>query len=81
MNRHDFTPLELAEVFRDAGDDYVKSGDRIGYVNRMHALGIINSEILENLRDLDIRRAELFNQALAAGQRHLTYRSTRGRAA
>lgn len=80
MNIHELSQAELTEVFRDAGDEYVRSGDRLGYINRMKQLGIINSEILANLEELDIRRAELFNQALAAaqqgGSKHV-YRSAR----
>lgn len=65
-NIHDFSPAELAEIFNDAGRQYVKSGDRIGYVLRLQALGITNSEITESLVELDIERAEMFNKALAA---------------
>lgn len=74
----DLSPVELAEVFHDAGRDYVKSGDRLGYVHRLKALGIVNSEILANLVELDIERAELFHAAMAMA----TSRKTRrGRAA
>lgn len=76
---NDLTPLELAEVFNDAGRDFVKSGDRLGYVHRLKALGISNSEILANLVELDIERAELFNAALAMAASQRTKRS--GRAA
>lgn len=76
---NDLTPLELAEVFNDAGRDFVKSGDRLGYVHRLKALGISNSEILANLVELDIERAELFNAAMATAASQRTKRS--GRAA
>lgn len=76
---HDLTQLELAEVFNDAGREFVKSGDRLGYVHRLKALGISNSEILANLAELDIERAELFNAALAMAASRRTRHS--GRAA
>lgn len=65
-NIHDFSHTEIAEIFNDAGRQYVKSGDRVGYVLRLQSLGITNTEIVENLVELDIERAEMFNQALAA---------------
>lgn len=78
-NNHDLTPMELQQVFNDAGRDYVRSGDRVGYVHRLRALGIVNSEITEHLVELDIERAELFNQALA--QAATRYDARHGRAA
>lgn len=79
QNRHDLTPAELQQVFDDAGREYVRSGDRLGYVNRMVQLGIANNEILANLVELDIERAELFHQALA--QASIRYETRHGKAA
>lgn len=76
-NRHDLTPAELAEVFHEAGQSYVRSGDRLGYINELKRLGIDNATILENLRELDILRAELFNQALATMEDRAYDRRTR----
>lgn len=68
MNIHNLDQDELAEVFHDAALQYVASGDRTGYTVRLLRLGIVASEINENLRELDITRAEKFNHALAQMQ-------------
>lgn len=78
-NNHDLTPMELQQVFNDAGRDYIKSGDRLGYIRRLQTLGIAYSVITDNFVELDIERAELFHAALAMAASQRTKRS--GRAA
>lgn len=70
MNTQGLDANDLAEVCADAGRDYVASGDRTGYARRLRQLGIGNSEILDNLRELDEKRADKFNQALATRDRN-----------